>query len=44
MKEIRCPLCRQLLLKAITVIGEIKCSRCKNIIKLNEDTNNKDNK
>ncbi|MGL5718021.1 MAG: Com family DNA-binding transcriptional regulator [Paraclostridium sp.] len=34
MKDIRCPLCNQLLLKAEYVKGEIKCLRCKNIIKL----------
>lgn len=35
MKEIRCPKCNQLLLKADICIGEIKCIRCKEIVKLN---------
>lgn len=34
MKDIRCPNCNQLLLKADYVKGEIKCSRCKKINKL----------
>lgn len=34
MKEIRCPRCNQLLLKANICIGEIKCTRCKEIIKI----------
>ena len=34
IKEIRCPNCNQLLLRANTVTGEIKCTRCKKIIKL----------
>lgn len=39
IKDIRCKHCKQLLLKADTVKGEIKCPRCKKIIKLdvNED-------
>ncbi|MCX0390653.1 Com family DNA-binding transcriptional regulator [Clostridium perfringens] len=35
IKEIRCPNCNQLLLKANFVKGEIKCNRCKKIIILN---------
>lgn len=35
MKEIRCPKCNQLLLKADICIGEIKCTRCKEIIEIN---------
>lgn len=35
MKEIRCPRCSQLLLKANICVGEIKCTRCKEIIKIN---------
>lgn len=31
--EIRCPKCNQLLLKADYIKAEIKCSRCKKIIK-----------
>jgi phage FluMu protein Com len=34
MKEIRCPKCNQLLLKADFCIGEIKCTRCKKIVKI----------
>lgn len=34
MKEIRCPKCNQLLLKADHCIGEIKCTRCKKIVKI----------
>jgi len=34
IKNIRCPYCNQLLLKADYVKGEIKCIRCKKIIKL----------
>ncbi|MBZ1330969.1 Com family DNA-binding transcriptional regulator [Clostridium botulinum] len=34
IEEIRCPKCNQLLLKAEYVEGEIKCIRCKKIIKL----------
>ncbi|WP_346962406.1 Com family DNA-binding transcriptional regulator [Clostridium sp.] len=34
IEEIRCPYCKQLLLKAAYVKGEIKCIRCKKIIKL----------
>lgn len=37
MEEVRCPICKQLLLKAEVVKGEIKCLRCKNIIKLDKD-------
>ncbi|MDE5978120.1 MAG: Com family DNA-binding transcriptional regulator [Turicibacter sp.] len=37
MKEIRCPNCNQLLLKAEVVKGEIKCPRCKKINKLDKD-------
>lgn len=37
MKEIRCPKCNQLLLKANICIGEIKCTRCKGIIKINTE-------
>lgn len=36
MKDIRCPICNQLLLKADVVKGQIKCTRCKKIINLNE--------
>ncbi|MDS1004189.1 Com family DNA-binding transcriptional regulator [Clostridium sporogenes] len=35
IEEIRCPDCNQLLLKAEYVKGEIKCTRCRKIIKLN---------
>lgn len=34
MKEIRCPKCNQLLLKATVCIGEIKCIRCKEIVRI----------
>ncbi|WP_185750788.1 Com family DNA-binding transcriptional regulator [Clostridium sp. KNHs214] len=34
IEEIRCPYCNQLLLKADYIKGEIKCTRCKRIIKL----------
>ncbi|EJO5349570.1 Com family DNA-binding transcriptional regulator [Clostridium botulinum] len=34
IEEIRCPKCNQLLLKAEYVKGEIKCTRCRKIIKL----------
>ncbi|SHI89294.1 Mu-like prophage protein Com [Clostridium amylolyticum] len=34
IKEIRCPNCNQLLLKADYVKGEIKCIRCKKITKI----------
>ncbi len=34
MKEIRCPNCNQLLIKVDICIGEIKCTRCKKIIKI----------
>ncbi|EPY2302325.1 Com family DNA-binding transcriptional regulator [Clostridium sporogenes] len=34
IEEIRCLNCNQLLLKADYVKGEIKCTRCKKIIKL----------
>ncbi|AUN03404.1 hypothetical protein RSJ19_10920 [Clostridium botulinum] len=34
IEEIRCSDCNQLLLKADYVKGEIKCTRCKKIIKL----------
>lgn len=37
MKEIRCPKCNQLLLKADICIGEIKCTRCKEIVKIKID-------
>lgn len=36
MKEIRCPFCKQLLLKVEFCRGEIKCIRCKKIIYINE--------
>ena len=38
IEDIRCPYCNQLLLKAEKVKGEIKCLRCKNIIKLDKET------
>ncbi|MFX0548202.1 Com family DNA-binding transcriptional regulator [Hathewaya histolytica] len=34
IKDIRCPYCNQLLLKADYIKGEVKCTRCKKIIKL----------
>ena len=34
MNDVRCPNCNQLLLKADIVKGEIKCVKCKKIIKL----------
>nr|DAN17365.1 MAG TPA: Trm112p-like protein [Caudoviricetes sp.] len=37
IEDIRCPYCNQLLLKAEKVKGEIKCLRCKNIVKLDKD-------
>lgn len=40
MIDIRCPVCKHLLLKANVCNGEIKCTQCKKIIKIN--TNNKD--
>ncbi|WP_347178398.1 Com family DNA-binding transcriptional regulator [Clostridium perfringens] len=36
IKEIRCPNCNQLLLKADLIVGEIKCCRCKKVIKLKD--------
>jgi len=36
IKDIRCANCNQLLLKADFVKGEIKCPRCKKIIKLED--------
>ncbi len=33
-KDIRCPYCGHLLLKAEYIKGEIKCPRCKKIIRL----------
>lgn len=47
MNEIRCPRCNQLLLKADVCIGEIKCTRCKKIIKIkleNDRVSNTTNK
>lgn len=35
MIDVRCPKCNQLLLKTNICIGEIKCVRCKEIIKIN---------
>ena len=35
MKEIRCPKCNKLLLKADYLKGEIKCERCKDSVKIN---------
>lgn len=40
MIEIRCPVCNHLLIKANICKGEIKCMKCRKIIKI--DTNNKD--
>lgn len=40
MKEIRCPHCNQLLMKAKFCDCEIKCLRCKKTIKIK--LNNKD--
>ncbi len=37
MKDIKCPNCKQLLLKADICKGEIKCLRCKKIIKIELD-------
>ena len=37
MTEVRCPNCHQLLLKVEQCKGEIKCIRCKKIIKINID-------
>lgn len=37
MKEIRCPKCQRLLLKA-DGCGEVKCNRCKTIAEFNTDT------
>ena len=37
MREIRCPKCNQLLLKADICVGEIKCTRCKEIVKIEID-------
>lgn len=34
MKDIKCPNCNQMLMKAAYVKCEIKCSRCKKIITL----------
>ena len=47
MKEIRCPKCNQLLLKADICIGEIKCTRCKETVKItlkNDRVSNTTNK
>lgn len=35
MHEIRCENCNQLLVKVDYCVGEIKCSRCKKIVKIN---------
>lgn len=35
MQDVRCPKCNQLLIKVEICIGEIKCTRCKEIIKIN---------
>ncbi|MGN1029782.1 Com family DNA-binding transcriptional regulator [uncultured Clostridium sp.] len=40
MENVRCPNCNQLLLKAYYIKGEVKCPRCKKIIKL--ELNQKD--
>lgn len=37
MVEIRCPKCNQLLLKVEKCKGEIKCLRCKKIIRIEID-------
>lgn len=37
MKDVRCPKCNQLLLKADYCKGEIKCTRCKKIVKIEID-------
>lgn len=34
MKEIRCPNCNQLLIKVKNANGEIKCTRCKKVIRI----------
>jgi phage FluMu protein Com len=34
IKDIRCPNCKQLLLKAEHVKGEIKCTRCGKKVKM----------
>lgn len=34
MKDLRCPKCNQLLIRADYIKGEIKCTRCKEIVKL----------
>ncbi|MEG0133559.1 MAG: Com family DNA-binding transcriptional regulator [Clostridium sp.] len=34
IKDIRCPNCNQLLLKADYIKGEIKCPRCRDIVKI----------
>ncbi|MBU5288174.1 Com family DNA-binding transcriptional regulator [Paraclostridium bifermentans] len=34
IKDVRCPKCNQLLIKVDHLKGEIKCQRCKKIIKL----------
>lgn len=37
MKEVRCPICNQLLLKVKYLNGEIKCTRCKKLIRIITD-------
>ncbi len=37
MIEVRCPNCNQLLIKVQHCEGEIKCTRCKKIIKVKID-------
>lgn len=37
MEKIRCPNCGMTLIYAKKIIAEIKCNRCKNIIKLEKE-------
>lgn len=37
MMEVRCPNCKQLLIKVEQCKGEIKCIRCKKTIKIDID-------
>ena len=38
MKEIRCPLCDMLLMKASLIDAEVKCKKCKNLVRIRRYT------
>jgi phage FluMu protein Com len=39
MVDVKCKVCGKLLLKAVTFVGAIKCTKCKLIIEYNVQTN-----